>query len=167
MIISMIVAQAQNGAIGKNNEMIWHLPDDLKYFKDQTRHHHILMGRKNFDSLGEKYQPLPQRVNIVITRNKNWQHDGVKVFHDVEEGVKFAQENKEEELFIIGGGEIYKLGLPIADKLYITEVKANFPDAEAFFPEIDKSQWKEISRVHHPIDDRHQFEFDYVIYERA
>ncbi len=144
----------------------WHLPDDLKYFKDQTRHHHILMGRKNFDSLGEKYQPLPQRINIVITRNKNWQHDGVKVFHNIEEGIKFAKDNNEEELFIIGGGEIYKLGLPLADKLYITEVKASFIDAEAYFPEIDKSQWKEISRIHHAKDEKHQFEFDYVIYER-
>jgi dihydrofolate reductase len=163
----MIAARAQNGAIGKNNEMIWHLPDDLKYFKDQTRHHHILMGRKNFDSLGEGYQPLPQRVNVVITRNKNWQHDGVKVFHDLESGVRFASDNNEEELFIIGGGEIYTLGLPIADKLYITEVEANFPDAEAYFPEIDLSQWKETSRINHPKDEKHQLDYDYVIYERV
>ncbi len=163
----MIVARAENGAIGKNNEMIWHLPDDLKYFKDQTRHHHILMGRKNFDSLGEKFQPLPQRVNIVITRNKKWQHEGVKVFHELEEGVKFAKDNNEKELFIIGGGEIYKLALPLADKLYITEVQAKFPDAEAFFPEIDLSQWKEVSRTKHPMDKKHEYAFDYVIFERA
>lgn len=162
----MIAAKANDNAIGKDNDMIWHLPDDLKYFKDKTRNRHILMGRKNFDSLGEKYQPLPQRINIVITRNKDWQHDGVKVFHDVEDGIAFAKENNEEELFIIGGGEIYKEGLKFADRLYITEVDAEFPDAEAYFPEFDKSEWKEVSREHHSKDERHQLNFDYVVYDR-
>ncbi|HET8858360.1 dihydrofolate reductase [Marivirga sp.] len=166
MKISMIAAKANDNAIGKDNDMIWHLPDDLKYFKDKTRNRHILMGRKNFDSLGEKYQPLPQRINIVITRNKDWQHDGVKVFHDVEDGIAFAKENNEEELFIIGGGEIYKEGLKFADRLYITEVDAEFPDAEAYFPEFDKSEWKEVSREHHSKDERHQLNFDYVVYDR-
>lgn len=162
----MIVARAQNGAIGKNNEMIWHLPDDLKYFKDQTRNHHILMGRKNFDSLGEQYQPLPKRVNLVVTHNKAWNHDGVKVFHDIQKAIDFAQQNNEEELFVIGGGEIYKACLPLADKLYITEVFAEFEDADAFFPEINPYNWEEISRVKHPADDRHDYAFDYVIFER-
>lgn len=162
----MIVAKANNNAIGKDNDMIWHLPDDLKYFKDKTRNHHILMGRKNFDSLGEKYQPLPKRINIVITRNKDWQHDGVKVFHDIKDGIEFAKQNNEEELFIIGGGQIYEACLPFADCLYITEVNAEFPDAEAYFPEFDKAAWKEVSREHHPKDEKHDFEFDYVIYKR-
>ncbi|WP_296618283.1 dihydrofolate reductase [Marivirga sp.] len=166
MKISMIVAKANDNAIGKNNDMIWHLPDDLKYFKDKTRNHHILMGRKNFDSLGEKYQPLPKRINIVITRNQEWSHDGVKVFHNIQDGIAFANGNKEEELFIIGGGEIYKEGLKFADRLYVTEVDADFPDAEAYFPDFDESQWKEISREHHPQDERHAFEFDYVVYDR-
>jgi dihydrofolate reductase len=166
MKISMIVAKANDNAIGKDNDMIWHLPDDLKYFKDKTRNHHILMGRKNFDSLGEKYQPLPKRINIVITRNEDWQHDGVKVFHDIKEGIAFAKENNEEELFIIGGGQIYDACLPMADCLYITEVNAEFPDAEAYFPQIDKSQWKEVNREHHAKDEKHAFEFDYVIYKR-
>jgi dihydrofolate reductase len=166
MKISMIAAIAENNAIGKNNSMIWHLPDDLKYFKDKTRNHHILMGRKNFDSLGAKYQPLPKRINIVITRNREWQHDGVKVFHDIKDGIAFAQENNEEELFIIGGGQIYEACLPMADYLYVTEVNAKFPDAEAYFPEFDKSEWKEISREHHSKDEKHDFEFDYVIYKR-
>lgn len=166
MKISMIVARAQNGAIGKNNDMIWHLPDDLKYFKDQTRHHHILMGRKNFDSLGKQYQPLPKRVNLVVTRNRNWSHDGVEVFHDIEKAIQFAREHNEEELFVIGGGEIYKACLPLADKLYITEVFAKFEDADAFFPEINSDNWKEISRIKHSSDDRHAYPFDYVILER-
>jgi len=166
MKISMIVAKASDNAIGKDNDMIWHLPDDLKYFKDKTRNHHILMGRKNFDSLGEKYQPLPKRTNIVITRNTDWQHEGVKVFHNIENGIAFAKENNEEELFIIGGGQIYEACLPLADCLYITEVEAKFPDAEAYFPEFDPSQWEEVKREHHPKDDRHIFEFDYVTYHR-
>ncbi|RUA34145.1 MAG: dihydrofolate reductase [Bacteroidetes bacterium] len=166
MKISMIVAKAKDNAIGKDNDMIWHLPDDLKYFKDKTRNHHILMGRKNFDSLGAQYQPLPKRVNIVITRNKDWNHDGVKVFHNIEDGIAFAKDNHEEELFIIGGGQIYEQGLKYADRLYITEVEAEFPDAEAYFPEFDQSKWKEISREHHSKDEKHTFEFDYVVYER-
>ncbi len=167
MIISMIAARAQNGAIGKNNDMIWHLPDDLKYFKDKTRHHHILMGRKNFDSLGEKYQPLPQRVNLVVTRNTDWQHDGVEVFHDINDAIEFARKNKEEELFVIGGGEIYTACLPMANKLYITEVYAEFPNADAYFPDFDKSNWKETSREKHPSDEKHPISFDYVIFERS
>ncbi|WNB17255.1 dihydrofolate reductase [Marivirga arenosa] len=167
MIISMIVARAINNAIGKDNDMIWHLPDDLKYFKDKTRNHHILMGRKNFDSLGEKFQPLPNRINIVITRNKEWERDGTIVFHNIEEGIQYAKENKEEELFIIGGGQIYEQGLQFADRLYITEVNAKFPDADAFFPDFDKSNWKEVSSEHHPTDEKHQFDFTYKVYERA
>ena len=166
MIISMIVARAQNGAIGKDNDMIWHLPDDMKYFKDQTREHHILMGRKNFDSLPSHLRPLKNRVNLVVTRNPDWQHDGTEVFHNVEDGITFAEGNNEKELFVIGGGEIYKQCLPKADKLYITEVYAEFPDADAYFPKIDLSQWKEISRTKHGIDDRHQYAFDFVEYIR-
>ena len=166
MKISMIVAKANDNAIGKDNDMIWHLPDDLKYFKDKTRNHHILMGRKNFDSLGEKYQPLPNRINIVITRNENWQHDGTVVFHNIQDGIKYAKENKEEELFIIGGGQIYEQGLNYADRLYITEVNAEYPDADAFFPKIDKSNWKEISSKYHSKDEKHKFDFTYKVYER-
>ncbi len=87
MTISMIVARAQNGAIGKDNDMIWSLPDDMKYFKDTTRNHHVLMGRKNFDSLPDSFRPLKNRVNIVITRNKDWSFDGTQVFHDVASGI--------------------------------------------------------------------------------
>lgn len=165
MKISMIVARAQNGAIGKNNEMIWHLPDDMQYFKDQTRNHHILMGRKNFDSLPKVFRPLKHRVNLVVTRNKDWQYDGTQVFHDVESAIDYARSNNEEELFVIGGGEIYKLCLPYADQLYFTEVYAEF-EADAYFPEVDLSQWEEVSRKKHATDEKHQYAFDYVIYQR-
>lgn len=165
MIISMIVARAQNGAIGKDNSMIWHLPDDMQFFKDSTRNHHILMGRKNYDSLPEMFRPLKNRVNIVITRNKDWQRDGVVVFHDIKSGIAYAKEHNEEELYIIGGGEIYKQGLSYANKLYITEVYAEFPDADAYFPEIDQSIWKETSRTKHGTDEKHKYAFDFVTYE--
>ncbi|MBK6264142.1 dihydrofolate reductase [Marivirga sp. S37H4] len=166
MKISMIVARAQNGAIGKNNDMLWHLPDDMKYFKDKTRNHHILMGRKNFDSLGEKYQPLPNRVNLVVTRNKDWQHEGVKVFHEIDSAITFAKDQNEKELFIIGGGEIYSACLPFSERLYITEVYAEFPDADAYFPEFDKKNWVEVKREKHSADEKHPYAFDYVVYER-
>jgi len=162
----MIVARAQNGAIGKNNDMIWSLPDDMKYFKDKTRHHHVLMGRKNFDSLPPSFQPLPDRINIIITRNKDWSADGTQVFHDIQSGIDYADDNNEKELFIIGGGEIYKQGLNLADKLYITEVYADFPDADAYFPAIDLTNWKEISRKKHAQDEKHKYAFDFVVYDR-
>jgi len=165
MKISMIVARAQNGAIGKDNDMIWHLPDDMQYFKDQTRNHHILMGRKNFDSLPKVFRPLKHRVNLVVTRNKDWQYDGTQVFHDVESAIDYARGNNEEELFVIGGGEIYKLCLPYADQLYITEVYAEF-EADAYFPDVDLSQWEEVSRKKHAKDEKHQYAFDFVVYQR-
>ncbi|GAB3334674.1 dihydrofolate reductase [Marivirga atlantica] len=167
MTISMIVARAQNGAIGKDNDMIWSLPDDMKYFKDTTRNHHVLMGRKNFDSLPDSFRPLKNRVNIVITRNKDWSFDGTQVFHDVASGIDYARTNNEEELFVIGGGEIYKQCLPHADRLYITEVYAEFPDADAYFPDVDLSEWKEVSRKKHPKDEKHKYAFDFVVYERS
>jgi len=162
----MIVARAQNGAIGKDNDMIWSLPDDMKYFKETTRNHHVLMGRKNFDSLPDSFRPLKNRVNIVITRNKDWSYDGTQVFHDVQAGIDYAHANNEEELFVIGGGEIYKQCLPFADRLYITEVYAEFPEADAYFPDVDLSEWKELSRTKHPTDEKHKYTFDYVVYEK-
>lgn len=162
----MIVARAQDGAIGKDNDMLWSLPDDMQYFKDQTKWHHVLMGRKNFDSLPPSFKPLPNRTNIVITRNKDWKAEGTVVFHTIEEGMNYAKKQGEGELFIIGGGQIYKQGLPIADKLYITEVFAEFPDAHAHFPDFDPDIWEEVSREKHDKDERHPYAFDFVVYER-
>ncbi len=166
MIISMIAALGENRVIGKDNDLVWHLPDDMAYFMRTTTGHHVIMGRKNYESIPEKFRPLPRRTNIIMTRQKAYEAPGAFVVHNLDEALKMASTNGESEAFIIGGGEIYKLGLAKADVLYLTEIKASF-DGDAFFPEVDFEKWEEISRVHHPADDRHKYAFDFVIYHRT
>lgn len=165
MTISLIAALAENGVIGKANDLPWHLPDDMKYFMLTTKGHHVIMGRKNYESLPEKFRPLPNRTSIVITRQKDYQAPGCSIVHQLEDGVKMAEEHGEQELFIIGGSEIYALGMSLADRLYLTEIHANI-DGDTFFPFYPKEQWKEISRQPHSLDDRHKFAFDFVIYKK-
>ncbi|MBS1951160.1 MAG: Dihydrofolate reductase [Cytophagales bacterium] len=165
MIISLIAAVSKNGVIGKNNALPWHLPDDMKYFMQTTKGHHTLMGRKNYESIPEKFRPLPNRINILITRNKSYAASGCIVVNDFQKGIETAQADNPQEIFIIGGAEIYKQGLPLADKLYLTEIDAEI-DGDSFFPPFDKSKWKELSRIHHENDLRHRYAFDFVIYQR-
>jgi dihydrofolate reductase len=165
MTISMIAALAQNGVIGKANDLPWHLPDDMKFFMLTTKGHHVIMGRKNYESLPEKFRPLPNRTSIVVTRQNNYKAPGCSIVHQLEEGVKQAEANGEQELFIIGGAEIYKLGMPLADKLYLTEIHATI-DGDTTFPFYPRELWREISRQHHAADDRHKFSFDFVIYKK-
>jgi dihydrofolate reductase len=164
MKISMIAAVAENRVIGKDNDLVWRLPDDMKFFMQKTTGHHVIMGRKNFESLPPKYSPLPNRTNIVITRQEEFFIDGAHVVHTFDDALKIAKDKEDEEVFIIGGGEIYKIGLAVADIMYLTEVKASF-DGDAYFPEYDKNQWVEVERVNHPIDDKHKYEFDFVTYK--
>jgi dihydrofolate reductase len=166
MIISMIAAVATNGVIGKANDLPWHLPDDMKYFMQTTKGHYVMMGRKNYESLPEKFKPLPDRTNIVVTHQKGFHAPGCKIAHNVNEGIMLAQENNERELFIIGGAEIYSLGLTHADKLYLTEINSVI-DGDTYFPKFDKKLWKDVSRLHHPEDDRHKYAFDFVVYIKA
>jgi dihydrofolate reductase len=165
MIISQIVARAKNGVIGRDNDLPWHLPDDMQFFKETTRGHHILMGRKNFESIPMKFRPLPDRVNIVVTRQQDYQPEGVQVFNSIEEGIEFARASGEPELFIIGGAEIYDQTLAFADKIYLTEINTEV-DGDAHFPKPAGSEWNETDRWHHPKDSRHEFDFDIVTYER-
>jgi len=165
MIISMIAAMGSNRVIGKDNDIPWHLPDDFQYFKDTTKGHYVLMGRKNFESLPPRFKPLPGRPNVVITRNQSYHAKGADVVYSLEEALKLAETNGEAEAFIIGGGEIYRLGLEFAHKIYLTEIDGDF-DGDTIFPEFDKNIWKETSRKHHPVDDRHKNAFDFVIYEK-
>ena len=116
----MIAALARNGVIGKANDLPWHLPDDMKFFMNTTKGHHVIMGRKNYESLPEKFRPLPNRTSIVVTRQHDYKAPGCTVVHQLEEGVKMAEKNSEKELFIIGGSEIYKFAMPFANKLYLT-----------------------------------------------
>jgi dihydrofolate reductase len=165
MIVSQIAAVSKNRVIGKNNDLPWKLPDDMKYFMETTRQHAVIMGRKNFDSLPPKYKPLKDRLNIVVTHNKAALKDfDVRAVNSIDEA--FEQAPQSEEVFVIGGAEIFKQTLDRADRLYITEIDA-VVDGDVFFPEYDKSQWKEVSRLHHNADERHTYAFDFVLYERA
>jgi dihydrofolate reductase len=165
MIVSAIAALSRNMVIGKNNDLPWRLPDDMKFFMETTKGHHVIMGRKNYDSLHGKFKPLPNRTNIVITRQKGFKAPGCIVLHDVEAGLKIAEKNAEPECFIIGGAEIYKLAMPFTTRLYLTEIHAEI-DGDTYFPDIDKDAWMEVSRKHHDVDTRHAFAFDIVVYDR-
>jgi dihydrofolate reductase len=166
MKVSLIAALAENHVIGKNNDLPWRLPDDMKFFMETTKGHYVIMGRKNYDSLLDKYKPLPNRTNIVVTRQKDLHAPGCVVVNSVEKGLEIAQQNNEQEVFVIGGAEIYKIALPGADRLYLTEIQARV-EGDTYFPEFSKHEWKEVSRKSHPADARHVFSFDFVIYERV
>lgn len=154
-MIIMIAAVAENNALGKNNELVWHLPNDFKRFKALTTGHHIIMGRKTFESFPK---PLPNRTHIVITRQKNYNPEGCIIVESMEEAIAICPEN--ESSFIIGGGEIYNLGLSYTDRLEITRVHHRF-EADAFFPIIKIDDWKEIESVFNAKDDKHLFDFTY------
>lgn len=166
MIVSAIAALSRNRVIGKNNDLPWRLPDDMKFFMETTKGHHVIMGRKNYDSLHEKYKPLPQRTNIVITRQQELKAPGCTVLHAVEPALDLARNNDEPECFIIGGAEIYQLAMPYTTRLYLTEIDAVI-EGDTFFPETDPSDWKEVSRTHHAADQRHAYAFDIVVYDRV
>lgn len=165
MTISLIAALAENRVIGKNNDLPWRLPDDMKYFMSTTTGHAVIMGRKNFDSLPSKFKPLANRMNIVITRNAAWKSPGVTAVGSWAEALKAAKSHPDSEVFVIGGAQIYELALSDADRLYLTEIKANI-DGDTRFPAFDKNEWKETSRQHHPADSNHEYAFDFVVYER-
>ena len=161
----MIAAMGSNRVIGKDNDIPWHLPDDFKYFKNTTKGHHVIMGRKNWESLPHSFQPLPGRPNIVITRQEDYPLEEAAVVKSLEEALEIARENGEREAFIIGGGEIYRMGLKYADKIYLTEINGEF-DGQVTFPEFDKNIWKEVSREHHLSDEKHKYSFDFVVYSK-
>jgi len=165
MVISFIAALSKNRVIGKNNDLPWHLPDDMKYFMQTTKGHYSIMGRKNYDSIPEKFRPLPNRTNVVVTRQKDFIAPGCMVVHSVEEGIETARKANEQEAFITGGAEIFKVGFPFSQRLYLTEIDAEI-EGDTYFPEWNAAQWSEMSRRHHPVDDRHVFAFDFVVYER-
>jgi len=156
----MIAAAAENNALGKDNEMVWHLPDDFKRFKQLTTGHHIIMGRKTFESFPK---PLPNRTHIVITRQKDYSPENCIVVEGMKEAIEKAPEN--EDVFIIGGGEIYNLGLPLADKIELTRVHSEF-EADAFFPEINPDEWELASEEFHPKDEKHNFDFTFQTFIR-
>ena len=158
--LTIIVAAGEDNAIGKDNDLIWHLSDDLKHFKSLTNGHHIIMGRKTFESFPK---PLPNRTHIVITRQEDYKApNGVIVVNSLHDALDAARSDKQP--FVIGGGEIYKQALSIVDKLEITRVHAKFENADTFFPEIDEPNWQEVNRTTHDADEKHAYAFSFITY---
>lgn len=165
--LAIIVAAAENGVIGRDNTMPWHLPGDLRHFKRMTMGKPIVMGRKTYESIGK---PLPGRTSIVITRNGALQAPGVEVVSSVEEalmlGECIARRDGVEEVVVIGGAEIYAAALPLADRIYLTEVHASI-EGDAALPPIDWSQWREVSRERHAAEPAERYAYSFVYFERA
>ncbi|MFC4634106.1 dihydrofolate reductase [Dokdonia ponticola] len=159
-MITMIAAAAENNALGKDNDLVWHLPDDFKRFKTLTTGHHIIMGRKTWESFP---RPLPKRTHLVITRNKDYKAEGAIVVHAMEDALAFAKDDS--NAFIIGGGEIYTIGLNFATHIELTRVHGEF-EADAFFPEIDPAIWELQESVFHEADDKHKHAFTYETWKR-
>ncbi len=157
-----IAAIAENNAIGKNNDLVWHLPDDFKRFKSLTSGHYIILGRKTFESFPK---PLPNRTHVIITRQKDFQSSGHIVVNSLNEAIAAIPKN-EEKAFVIGGGEIYNQAMSRVDQLEITHVHTTV-EGDTFFPEINQKQWKVIEETYHPKDERHQFDFTYKTYVRS
>ena len=161
-MLSIIVAKAKNNIIGKENKLIWHIPDDLKRFKELTTGHNIIMGRKTFESLGGI---LPNRKHIVFTQNPDFKvnDENVQIVHSMLEIQEYIENS--EENFVIGGAMIYNLLMPYVTKMYITEIEKDF-QGDAFFPRIDTQIWKEVSREKGIKDENNDYDYDYVVYER-
>ncbi len=168
MIVSAIAAVADNGTIGRNGDLPWHLPDDLKYFQRITRGHHVITGRKNYESIPDKYRPLKDRMNIVVTRNSDYDAPGALVVDSLAAGLEIAHLANEHEVFIIGGGQIYReaLTMRLVDRLYLTLVHSDV-EGDTHFPLLEPSEWQEVERTHHEADERHAFAFSFVVLQRV
>ncbi len=164
MIRSIIAAVAENNVIGKDNDLVWHLPADLKFFKSKTKGHYVIMGRKTFESLDGL---LPGRPTIIVTRQQDYHPEGCYVVNDIQHAFALAKSKGEKEAFILGGAEIYKLTLKldVVDKMYLTEIEATF-EGDTFFPEFDKKKWKEAARQPHAPDEKNKYSFAFVEYVR-
>lgn len=160
MKVSLIVAVDAEGGIGRDNDLMWHLPEDMKFFKEKTSGQIVVMGRKNYESIPERFRPLPKRENVVLTRNEGFEAEGCEVFHSLNECL-IAYENEEERtVFIIGGGEIYRLALEedVVDEMFITHIDKAY-GADTFFPEFDASKWEVSNLFEQPVDERHDASF--------
>ena len=167
MEFKIIVAIGENNEIGDGNDLLWHLPADMRYFKENTQGADVIMGRKTYDSIPKKYRPLPNRTNIVITRNKNYiAEKGVYICNSIKEAVEIAEKCDTTEKFIIGGGSIYEATIHFVDKLYITKVHASFSKANTFFPKIDLNIWEEYWREDKKKDEKNPYDYSFIKYRR-
>ncbi len=167
MIVSGIVAVSRNNVIGRKGDLPWHLPDDMKYFMNTTRGHHIITGRVNYESIPLRFRPLKDRVNMVITRDMDHQAPGSIVLHDMDDALRIAREAGEQECFIIGGGEIFRQALDkdLIQRLYLTRIHADV-EGDVFFPELDPAEWEEVSCVRHEADEKHAFPFSFLVLKK-
>jgi dihydrofolate reductase len=160
MIVSLIVAVAENNVIGKDNDLIWHLPKDMAFFKETTLNHYVVTGRKNYESIPPKYRPLKGRTNVVVTRQQDYSEEGCLVVHSIEDGIELAKVNGESECFIIGGGQIYKSVLEkgLVNRLYITHILESFK-GDTFFPTLNEGEWEEETLLTHLKDEKNKHSF--------
>lgn len=163
MIISLIVAATENNAIGKDNKLLWSLPNDFKFFKNTTWGMALIMGRKTFESMDK---PLPGRFNIVITRQGDWKAEGAIVTSDLNSALEKAKETNCKEIFVIGGGEIYKQSIDIADRIYMTRVHTSIADADTFFPVIDETKWELSSNEDFYKDEKHAYDYSFQLWTK-
>lgn len=161
MIVSLIVAASENNVIGRNNDLPWHLPNDMKFFREKTAGHPIIMGRKNYESIG---RPLPKRTNIIVTRDSTYEANGCLIASSLEEAILFAKKDGTEEIFVIGGGEIYKQAMELANRIYLTRVHAEV-EGDVYFPEIDPDVWEEVERTEHEADSTHKYAFTFLTFK--
>jgi dihydrofolate reductase len=165
MTISLIVARAKDNAIGKDNDLLWKIKDDLRLFKRTTAGHVVIHGRKSFESIGF---PLPNRSNIIITRNKHYKAEGAFVTNSLEEAIELGQKlEMNGEIFILGGAEIYRQSLDVVDRMYLSEVKTEFPDADAYFPEPNLQGWNQVKCDTYEQSEANEFAFDFCVWERG
>lgn len=163
MRLTLIAAIADNGVIGRGNDIPWRLPDDWRRFKRTTMGHHLVMGRRTWESIG---RPLPGRTTVVVSRGEPELPDGVDLAHSLDEALSLARGRGETECFVAGGAEIYRRALPVADRLLLTRVHAS-PEGDTRFPDWEPSRWDLVSREHHEADQRHPHPFSFELYERA
>jgi dihydrofolate reductase len=162
MIINHIVAKAQNNAIGKDNQLIWHLSNDLKFFRKVTTGHYLITGRKNYESIG---RVLPNRIMIIVTRDKNFSAEGSIVVNSIAEAFDYLKNKNVAECFVIGGGEIYKETLDLTDKIFLTEVNCS-PDADVFYPTLDENDWEVLLQESHQKDEKNPFDYTFKLLKR-
>lgn len=163
MIVSHIVAVGNNNEIGKDNDLLWKMPNDMKFFMNTTMGHAVLMGRNTFESFGKR--PLKNRTNIIITRQADYDAPNCVVVSSIDEGFEYARQQGEEELFVIGGGTIYEQSLPKTDRVYITRIDGAF-DATVFYPKLNMEEWKTVHEDHRQKDDRHAYDYTFFTLER-
>src|SRR5262245_38225452 len=166
MTISIIVAAGENNCIGKHNTLPWHMPADMQYFKEKTMGHCVVSGRKNYESIPNRFRPLPGRTNIVVTRNPSYAAPGAVVVASLDAALGEARDRGETEVFVIGGGELFNSALPQTDRIYLTRIHHDF-DGDVFFPALDPVQWKESERHDVPPDARHKYGYSFRVYEKV